>query len=140
MTYLCCSLNETLSEESMALKVLNKINSRLKFLCRKNRFESLSIRRLLCNSLIQPYFDYACLVWYPNLNKRLKSKLQILQNKCIQFCMNLNNRSHKGRNEFKKNNWLPGNDRFEQIISSKSLKFCNNTSPPYMNDVFKPAG
>ena len=34
----------------------------------------------------------------------------------------------------------PVNDRFKQIISSISFKFCKNTSPPCMNDVFKPAG
>ena len=52
----------------------------------------------------------------------------------------MNNRAHIGQKEFEKNNWLPVNDRFKQIISSMSFKFCNNTSPPYMNDVFKPAG
>ena len=83
VTYLGCLLDETLSGESMALKVINKINSRLRFLYRKNRFLSPPLRRLLCISLIQPHFDYACSAWYPNLNKRLKSKLQILQNKCI---------------------------------------------------------
>ena len=140
VTYLGCLLDETLSGESMALKVINKINSRLRFLYRKNRFLSPPLRRLLCNSLIQPHFDYACSAWYPNLNKRLKSKLQILQNKCIRFCLNLNNRAHIGQKEFEKINWLPVNDRFKQVISSMSFKFCNNTSPPYMNDVFKPAG
>ena len=114
MTYLGCLLDETLSGESMALKVINKINSRLRFLYRKNRFLSPRLRRLLCNSLIQPHFDYACSAWYPNLNKRLKSKLQILQNKCIRFGLNLNNRAHIGRNEFEQINWLPVNDRFKQ--------------------------
>ena len=52
MTYLGCLLDETLSGESMALKVTNKMNSRLRFLCRKNRFLSRSLHRLLCNSLI----------------------------------------------------------------------------------------
>ena len=66
--------------------------------------------------------------------------MQILQNKCIRFCLNLINRAHTGQKEFKKINWLPVNDRFKQIISSVSFKFCNNTSPPCMNDVFKPAG
>ena len=98
------------------------------------------LRRLLCNSLMQSHFDYACSAWYSNLNKRLKSKLQILQNKCIRFCLNLNNRAHIGRNEFEQINWLPVNDCFKQIISSMSFKFCNKTSPPYMSDVFKPAG
>ena len=130
VTYLGCLLDETLSGESMAFKVINKINSRFRFLHRKNRFLSPPLRRLLCNSLIQPHFDYACSAWYPNLNKRLKSKLQILQNKCIRFCLNLNNRAHIGQKEFEKINWLPVNDRFKQVISSMSFKFCNNTSPP----------
>ena len=140
VTYLGCLLDETLSGESMAVKVINKINSRLKFLYRKNRFLSPPFRRLLCNSLIRPHLDYACSGWYPNLNKRLKSILQILQNKCIRFCLNLNNWVHIGRNEFEQINWLPVNDRFKQIISSMSFKFCNDTCPPYMSDVFKSAG
>ena len=65
MTHLGCLLDETLSRESMALKVIKNINSRLGFLHRKNRFLSLPLRRLLCNSLIQPYFDYAFSAWYP---------------------------------------------------------------------------
>ena len=60
VTYLGCLLDETFSGESMALKVINKINSRLRFLYRKNRFLSPPLRRLLCHSLIQPHFDYAC--------------------------------------------------------------------------------
>ena len=98
------------------------------------------LRTLLCNSLIQPHFDYACSACYPILNKRLKSKLQILQNKCMQFCLNLNNGAHIGRYEFQQIIWLPVNDRFKQIISSMSFKFCINTSPLYMIDVLKPAG
>ena len=35
---------------------------------------------------------------------------------------------------------MPVNDRFKQIISSMSFKFCNNTSPSYMSDVFKTTG
>ena len=31
-------------------------------------------------------------------------------------------------------------DHYEQIISSMSFEFYYNTNPPYMNDVFKPAG
>ena len=68
MIYLGCLLDETLSGESMALKVINKINSRHRFLYRKNRFLAPPLRRLLCNSLIQSHFDYACSAWYPNLN------------------------------------------------------------------------
>ena len=50
-------LDETMSGEPMALKVINKINSKLKFLYRKNRFLSPELQRMLCNALIQPHFD-----------------------------------------------------------------------------------
>ena len=89
VTYLGCVLDETMSGEPMALKVINKINGKLKFLYRKNRFLSPELRRMLCNALIQPYFDYACPAWYPNLTEKTKNKIQIMQNKCIKFCLRL---------------------------------------------------
>ena len=67
--YLGCILDETLSGESMALHVLNKVNSKVKFLYRNNRIFSKPLRRMLCNALIQPHFDFACSAWYPKLNK-----------------------------------------------------------------------
>ena len=63
VTYLGCILDESLSGESMALNVVSKINTRLKFLHRKGNFLSPQLRRLLCNALIQPHFGYACSVW-----------------------------------------------------------------------------
>ena len=59
VTYLDCILDETMSRESMVLKVINKINSKLKFVHRKNKYLTPTLRRLLCNALIQPHFDYA---------------------------------------------------------------------------------
>ena len=72
VSYLGCILDETLSGESMGLHVLNKLNSKLKFLYRKNKFLSLPLKRLLCNALIQPHFDFACAAWFPNLNQGLQ--------------------------------------------------------------------
>ena len=40
VTYLECILDETMSGEPMAFKVIDKINGKLKFLYRKNRFPS----------------------------------------------------------------------------------------------------
>ena len=40
VTYLGCMLEETMSGEPMALKVINKINDKLKFFCKKSRFIS----------------------------------------------------------------------------------------------------
>ena len=69
VTYLGCIFNETLSGESMATHVINEVNSRLRFLYRQNKFLDVPLRRLLCNVLVQPFFDYACNAWYPNLKK-----------------------------------------------------------------------
>ena len=54
----------------MTLKITNKINSKLKFLYRKNIFLSLELRRMLCNAFIQPHFDYGYSAWYPNLTEK----------------------------------------------------------------------
>ena len=94
-------LDESLTGESMTLNVASKVNTRLKFLYRKKQFLSPQLRRLLCNALIQPHFDYACSVWCPNLNKKFKTKLQTLQNKCVPFCLKLDNRAHDGITELK---------------------------------------
>ena len=40
LKYLGCMLDEKMSRETMALSVINKINNKLKFLYRKNRFLS----------------------------------------------------------------------------------------------------
>ena len=123
VTYLGCILDNNLSGESMATKVLGLINGRLKFLYRKQRFLTYPLRRLLCNALIQPHYDYACSTWYPSLSKRLLKKIQISQNKCIRYCLKLDNRSHVGIAEFKKLNWLPTKERVYQCICVNILNF-----------------
>ena len=57
VTYLGCIFDETLSGESMAIHVINKMHSRLRFLYHQNRFLSFSLCRLLCNAMIQPFFN-----------------------------------------------------------------------------------
>ena len=74
-----------MSDEPMALKVINRINETLKFLYRKNNFSTPELCRMLCNAFIQTHFDCACPAWNPNLTEKTKTKLQIMQNKCIRF-------------------------------------------------------
>ena len=93
--YLGCYLDSNLNGESMARRVLKKINTKLNFLWRQSNYWNYSLRRLLCNALIQPHFDYGCTSWYPLLSKALKTKLQIPQIKFIRFCLELPPRGHK---------------------------------------------
>ena len=88
--YLGCMLDETMSGETMALSVINKINNKLKILYQKSRFLTLTLRRLLRNTLLQTHFEYARSAWYPNL----KNRIQTSKNKCICFCLQLNKMTH----------------------------------------------
>ena len=85
-------LDETMPGETMALSVINNINSKLKFFYWKNRFLTPTLRRLLCNALIQSHFDYNYSAWYPSLTRKLKNRIQISLNKYISFCLQLDKR------------------------------------------------
>ena len=61
----------------MALNIVNKINSNLKFLYSKNSFLTPALTRPLCNSLMQPHFDYACSTWYPNKTQNSNYSKQV---------------------------------------------------------------
>ena len=134
-----CILDNNLSGELMATKVLGLANGRLKFLYRKQRSLTYPLRRLLCNALIQPHYHYACSAWYPSLSKRLLKKIQISQNKCIRYCLKLDNRSSVGVVEFKTLNWLPPKERVYQCICVSIFKFFNDMLPEYTSEVFRPS-
>ena len=89
-----------MSGESMANEVISKVNARSKLLHQKYKYLTPKLCRLLCNTLVQPHFDYACSVWYPNLSKKIKNRIQTLQNKCIRFCLQLDKMSHISQKEF----------------------------------------
>ena len=116
----------------MALKVINKINGKLKSLYRKNRFLSPELRRMLYNALIQPHFDYACPVWYANLTEKMKKKIQIKQNKCIRFCLRMKKIHYISEDAFRLINWLPTKKRVDQYVNTITFKFVNNTCPYYL--------
>ena len=101
-----CYLDSNLLGESMACRVLAKINIKLNFLWRHSNYLNYSSRRFLCNALVQLPFEYGCTSWYPVLSKILKTKLQIAQNKCICFYLELPPRSHINASHFRKINWL----------------------------------
>ena len=92
--YLGCYLGANLSKESLKMKSLKKINTKLQFSHRKNEFLNPKLRILLCNPTIQPYFDYPSVSWLPLVSKKIRKKIQVTQNKCIRFCLKLKLRHH----------------------------------------------
>ena len=110
----------------MASMVLKKVNREKKFLYRQSRYLSYPLKRMLCNTLTQPHYDFACCSWYPNLSVSLKTKLQTTQNSCnscIRYCLGLKDRSHIRKNEFEKINCLQVSNRVNQCLAVTAYNF-----------------
>ena len=117
----------------MALKVINKINGKMNFIYRKNRFLTPGLRRMLCITLIQPHFDYACSAWYPNLNVKLK-KLQIIESKCVRFCLRLDKMHHISEEGFKITNRLHVDQKVEQSLNVTIMhEYANSANMPIIH-------
>ena len=85
------------------------------------------------NDYIQPHFDYALPVWYPNLNGKTKQKIQIVQNKYIRFCLKLDIYKMK----FRLITLLPTSKRTDQFINIITYKFFNKPCPYYLSESFE---
>ena len=99
----------------MILKALNKINAKLKFIYRRNKFPTPTLSRMLCNAVTQQTFNYACSISYTNLNEKLKKKMKIAQNSFICFNLKLDKRPHISNKEF------------ESVNCCLSIKTCIST-------------
>ena len=84
--YLSCLLDEDMSGEAKAMMVLKKVNGKKKLLY---GYLLYPLKKILCNTLIEPNYDFSCCCWYPNLSISLKTKLQSTQNSCIRYCLGL---------------------------------------------------
>ena len=79
-------------------------------------------------------------VWFSNLSKRLKLRLQAWKNKCIRFCLQLDKRSKIHVKEFLQLNWLNVHDKYLQFTVSDNFQFQNDQCPDYFDDLFSPIG
>ena len=66
--------------------------------------------------------------WYPDFNKCFVKIFQVCQNKCIWFCLKLNNRDHVGVKEFCEINWTSTKKRSEQCVCPNIFKFFRHIS------------
>ena len=98
---------KSLSFVDMVMSVIKKANERLKFLYRKRDFLTQHTKKLLVMSLIQCHFDYTSTVWFYSVTQELRNKLQVTRNKLIIFVLNLDSRTHIGKEHFSCRNWLP---------------------------------
>ena len=134
--YLGIQIDEDLAGESIVKEIVKKANTRLKFLYRCKDLLNFDARKTLCSALIQCHFDYACSSWFPGINKTLKKKLQIMQNKIIRFILNLKSRDSIRKKELLKAGSLDVTNRVKQLKMNHVFKIKNQTCPPYMRSNF----
>ena len=135
--YLGAEIDQNVSGEAIASKVLSKVNGRLKFLIRKSKFLDLKTRISVVNAIIQCHFDYACSSWFSGLSASTKSKLQICQNKLIRFVLDLSPRTHIGWEHFKMTGWLPIEYRVHQLKLGHMFKIFDKEAPSYQLENFR---
>ena len=138
--YLGIKLDNNLSGESIVLKIIEKSSNRIKFLYRYKDILNEKSRKIMCSALIQCHFDYCCSSWYTSINKGLRNRLQIMQNKIIRYILNLGNRAHIGVTEHERVNMFPVSDRVRQLKLSHMFKVKNGQCPEYMKENFNLIG
>ena len=96
----------------------------------------MSTRRTLSSALILCHFDYSCSAWYSGLNKLLKSKLQVAQNKVIRFINQLGPRERITNEMLSELNLVNVDTRVKQLSLNHIHKLINNKCPAYMKENF----
>ena len=132
VTYLGGQLDQDLSGESMAQKIINKANASLKFVYRKKIFLNQYCRKTVCMAMIQSRIDYASNFYYHGLPKFLQSRLQVVQNKMIRYVLNYSNRTHLLANDFNEVKWMSIENRIKYLATRHVFNCINEQAPEYL--------
>ena len=107
VNYLGMEIDNAVSGEMMAEKVIKKVTARIKFLSRISKFLNTETLKMLGSALVQCHMDYACIAWFSGLTKRTGSRIQVCQNKLMRLVLNLPARTHLDASHFNRLKWLP---------------------------------
>jgi len=133
--YLGVQIDQNMSGTSMGNSVVKRINSRIKFLYRKQIYLNRKIRIMLSSALVLPIFDYACTSWYNGQCKKIKTKLQTAQNKLVRFILGFHSRQSVGCNELKSLKWLDVSRRVQYLSLSIMFNIHHKTAPAYLCNI-----
>ncbi len=137
MKYLGVKIDETLPGEGILNTVVRKCTGRIKFLYRQAGCLPTSLKKTLCQSLVQSHTDYAISSWYAAMTQRAKNKLQIVQNKMVRFILDLHPRTHLTAGDMTELNMLRVKERAKQLRLNTAHKIYYNQVPQYLQANFK---
>ena len=134
--YLGLYIDARLCGESIVTSIVQKVNSRLKFLYRQARFLDQKSKFSLCSALILCHLDYSSSSWYSGLSKTLKRKLQICQNKVFRFILELSPMQSVNSTVFDTLNMLNVERRVKQMRLNHVFNIVHDTAPTYLRQNF----
>ena len=117
--------------------MIKKCAGRISFLYRHSSSLDFDCRRILCNSLVQPYLDYCCSTWYSSLSQRLKSKLEVIQRRMVKFVYSKDSFYHVDPRDFKNLSWLTFPDRVRFFNLMHVFKIRAGKAPSYLSVNFR---
>ena len=120
----------------MALKVIAKVNQKVKFLARVSTQVDQRALKILAAALVQCHFDYACTSWYSSTPRILKTKLQTSQNKMIRLILKLHPRTHLLPSHFHSLKWLRVEERVTHTAMCMVHRITKNEVPKYLLKYF----
>ncbi len=133
-------ISKYLDRHSIFVKITvfnaKKCSCRIKSMYRQARSFSRTLKRTLCQALVQSHLDYATPSWYAAMTQKAKNKLQILQNKKISFTPDLGPRAHTTEEHMKELNMLRIPRRVKQLRLNTAHKKIYDKNPSHLNTNF----
>ena len=134
--YLGIHIDQFMKFDHIVDSIVNKVNSRLKFLYRNAKCLDMNTRLTLCTALIQCHFDYASSAWFSSISKTMLKKLQICQNKVVRFILNMEPRTSITQEILDKVKMLKVPDRVSQLRLNHVFNIANDLAPKYLSQNF----
>ena len=124
------TFNETMSWDSEINKCISKGYGKLKQAYRCKIFLNNQSKKIIVQSYLQSQFNYSAII-LQNLSKAQMYRIQLFQNTCVRFILNLRKYDHISEG-FKSLNFL----NMEKLRELQSLtlmhKILNNKAPTYL--------
>ena len=136
--YLGVKLDDRLKFGDHAKEVVKKCAGRIGFLYRHSQSLDFNCRKILCDSLIQPYLDYCNMSWYSSLTKELRNRLDVIQRRMVRFIYSMDRMDHVDSRDLGRLSWLSIPDRVRFFKLTMAFKIRIGTAPGYLSSNFVP--
>ena len=136
--YLGVTLDQAFKFSEHVTGLINRCAGRVGFLYRNSSFLDFECRKIMCNSLIQPYLDYCCSTWYSSISKHLRDRLDVIQRRMVRFVLSKDPLYHVSPQDLAKLSWLSIPDRVKFYQLNHVFKIRLGNAPKYLSASFQP--